>query len=59
MVKFEGRKGMFISGLITPPLEGVHIAIKDTNNDKFKVTLDTDRDGKFRSASLNIFKLNI
>ena len=52
--EFEGRKGVFIEGRVSPALSGVQIVIT-SDSDKptaTDITVETDSNGKYRSVSL-------
>ena len=47
--EFEGRKGVFIEGQITPPLSGVQIVISSGGEQPITdIKVETDTNGKYR-----------
>ena len=47
--EFEGRKGVFIEGQITPPLSGVQIVISSAGEQPISdIKVETDTNGKYR-----------
>lgn len=47
--EFEGRKGVFIEGQITPPLSGVQIVISSGGEQPISdIKVETDTNGKYR-----------
>ena len=47
--EFEGRKGVFIEGQITPPLSGVQIVISSGGEQPITdIKVETDANGKYR-----------
>ena len=47
--EFEGRKGVFIEGQVTPPLSGVQIAISSGGEKPITdIKVETDKNGKYR-----------
>ena len=51
--EFEGRKGVFIEGQVTPPLSGVHIVISSSGDKPIAdITVETDSNGKYRLVCL-------
>ena len=50
--EFEGRKGVFIEGQVTPPLSGVQIVISSGGEKPINdITVETDNNGKYRLVS--------
>ena len=45
-VKFTATRGLFVSGSVTPPLEGVVISLEAEQLPAL-VTIETDKDGKY------------
>lgn len=51
--EFEGRKGVFIEGQVTPPLSGVQIVISSGGEKPIAdIKVETDDNGKYRLVSL-------
>ena len=53
VVKFTGKRGLFISGEIKPALAGVSLTITAADNSIAPITLETTNDGKY----MYVFKL--
>ncbi|RMX43282.1 hypothetical protein pdam_00020157 [Pocillopora damicornis] len=52
--EFEGRKGVFIEGQITPPLSGVQIVISSAGEQPISdIKVETDTNGKYRVGPLH------
>ena len=51
--EFEGRKGVFITGQVAPPLSGVQIVISSGGEKPIAdITVETDSNGKYRLVCL-------
>ena len=50
--EFEGRRGVFIEGQVTPSLSGVQIVISSGGEKPINdITVETDNNGKYRLVS--------
>jgi hypothetical protein len=52
VASFEGRLGVFIDGLISPPIDGVLVTILTSSGEKIK-ELTSDENGKYRLGPLD------
>jgi len=52
MVEIAGRAGLFLTGQVSPTLEGVEISIKESGTTNPLITVLTDETGSYRYLTL-------